>query len=155
MADRVYLVSLCSVRAFLTAVGTRLILTFWGQSCLWLMGWWWRKSRWRIKAGLIASALLTHAPSAERGSLRLSPPQRKPVLSSAAIVWIWLMCPPLTFFLFQIQPLFAVSKLQTFSERQSHLLRYHEHKSNSVQILCSLMQHNKIYFCYITFAVAQ
>lgn len=111
MADRVYLVSLCSVRAFLTAVGTRLILTFWGQSCLWLMGWWWRKSRWRIKAGLIASALLTHAPSAERGSLRLSPPQRKPVLSSAAIVWIWLMCPPLTFFLFQIQPLFPNRRL--------------------------------------------
>lgn len=39
MADRVYLVSLCSVRAFLTAVGTHLILRFWGQSCLWLMGW--------------------------------------------------------------------------------------------------------------------
>lgn len=39
MADRVYLVSLCSVRAFLTAVGTRLILRFCGQSCLWLMGW--------------------------------------------------------------------------------------------------------------------
>lgn len=87
-ADGVYLVPSCSVRTFLATLGVFWVL---GQPCFWLMAGRWKKSRWRIIAGLIASVLLTH-PHLLRGDpwgflLR----SKEPVLSSAAVVWIWLM----------------------------------------------------------------
>lgn len=85
-ADRVYLASSCSVRVFLATVGAR-SSGFGGQPCFWLRdgdgGKQMEDYSW---PNCLCPANTT--PSAERGSLRLSPPQQKPALSSAAIVWI-------------------------------------------------------------------
>lgn len=100
-----------SVRVQLKRKNSVFMMLRQGLSCYgWCPGFWvwgslvsgWRtmmeESRWRIKAGLIAYGLLTHLhlPKGDPWGL-LAPPQLKPAFSSAAIVWIWLMRPSLTF----------------------------------------------------------
>lgn len=94
MADRVYLASSCSVRVFLATVGARSS----GFEGSLVSGWGDGDGGKQMEDYSWPNCLCpaNTPPSAERGSLRLSPPQQKPALSSAAIVWIWLMCPSLT-----------------------------------------------------------
>lgn len=95
IADGVSLVSSCSVRGF-SCNGRCPLFWVWGQPCFWLRdgdgGKQMEDYSW---PNCLCPA--NTAPSAERGSWRLSPPKQKPEFSSAAIVWIWLMHPSLTF----------------------------------------------------------
>lgn len=141
-----YLVSSCSVRVFLAMVEVR-SSGFGSNHCFWLMVWRWRRKQMEDYSWPNCLCPANTPPSAERGSLRLSPAQQKPALSSAAVVWVWLMLPSLTFTSHRSSRRFTVIPCYRFAchGRIIHCDIIMEYKTHKVNI--NLLIFNRNFCC--------